>query len=335
MRATEALWQGRTVRSEGVGSVALSWEGVSASFSVIGASSVSAILSSSLLGATRFKVFIDGSMTTRLDVNPSAGAERHVLAAGLARETIHTIVFWYIVDPVSISWPVVSPGNVTVLLFATDGSFGPPVPTLTRRLLIIGDSISAGNQIDEATCAADHSGTYEAQLCSSFRANCSTLALSGFGVYQNCCPVLDAIGPMPALVRRALPSDPSVHWDDSLFVPDAIIVHLGTNDVLRFNGTAAWITGFVDAYAQLLVDLMAAYGSNLRLPVFCLMGPMTQQPVPWIQEAMSVGRARGLENLHFINLTAAVDRCNHPGYASHTLMYEQARPIIARALQWD
>jgi hypothetical protein len=120
-----------------------------------------------------------------------------------------------------------------------------------------------------------------------------------------------------------------------MFVPDAILVHLGTNDASRYNGTAAWIRGFVESYAQFLVDLLAAYGNDLRRPVFCLMGPITQQPAPWVEAAVSVARARGLKGLHFINLTAAVNRCNHPGYASHALMYEQARPIIARALQWE
>jgi hypothetical protein len=147
IRATEAIWQGRTIRSEDVGSVTWSWEGVSASFTVVRSSSVSAMISSSMLGSTRFKVFVDERLTTQLDIPPSARPERHSLAAGLSSEAIHTIVVWYIIDPVSIAWPVISPGNLTVLSFATDGTFGPAVRTLTRRLLIIGDSISAGDAL--------------------------------------------------------------------------------------------------------------------------------------------------------------------------------------------
>ncbi len=83
-----------------------------------------------------------------------------------------------------------------------------------------------------------------------------------------------------------------------------------------------------------LVNLTIAHGNNKALPIFCGVGPITHAPEPWVMEAMSQAEAVGLSNLHYINYTAPLDRCGHPDYASHTIMYEQARPIVASVLGW-
>lgn len=180
----------------------------------------------------------------------------------------------------------------------------------------------------------DHSGTYEAQLCSSFNANCTTLAISGFGLYENCCPALENIT-MSSLVPLVIPSDLTTLWDNAAFVPDGIMINLGTNDNARFNGSQAWIDGFVHTYAQFLMNLTATHGNNKNLPIFCTMGPITKQPMEWIQAAVSIAEAKGLTNLHMLNYTTPLDRCGHPDYASHTLMYEQARPLLSQVLGWQ
>ena len=38
---------------------------------------------------------------------------------------------------------------------------------------------------------------------------------------------------------------------------------------------------------------------------------------------------------HAIGQSTPTDRCGHPPYNSHVLMYEQAKPVIAAALGWD
>lgn len=86
--------------------------------------------------------------------------------------------------------------------------------------------ITAGNQIDKATCKPDHQGTYGAKLCEDFGANCTTTAISGKGLYANCC---DTNVTMDVLARLSLPGRQDMLFNDDDFVPDAVMINLGTN----------------------------------------------------------------------------------------------------------
>ena len=275
--ATRAVWQGRTVRDEGAGTVAFSWEGTQAAFTLQSATAVSAVLSVSLVHATSFHVYVDGALTGTVDVSPSGEAKSYQLAAGL-QPGAHTVVLWYIMDPIALSWPKISPGNITVSSFETDGSFGATPPALTRRLQIVGDS---------------------------------------------------------TMVGLTIPGDLGSAWDNAAFVPDAVLINLGTNDNARYNGTQEWVDGFVTTYAQFLVNLTVTHGNNKALPIFCTVGPITHQPVPWIRAAMEIAEGKGLTNLHFFNYTTPTDKCGHPDYVAHEVMYQQARPFVATGLGWQ
>merc|ERR1711920_1160153 len=96
-------------------------------------------------------------------------------------------------------------------------------------------------QINKADCKPDHSGTYGALLCEHFEANCSTLAISGKGIYQNCC---DADVTMSELYKRIIVGDPSSLYNDRDFMPDAVLLNLGTNDEGHAQGSAEWIEAF-------------------------------------------------------------------------------------------
>merc|ERR1711957_499033 len=120
--------------------------------------------------------------------------------------------------------------------------------------------ITAGNQIDAGDCLPDHSGTYGAKLCEHFAANCTTLAISGKGIYQNCC---DDDVTMSELYRRSIVGDPMSIYNDQEFVPDAVLLNLGTNDQGHAHGSAEWIEGFTQTYAEFLLNLTKVH-RNLR-----------------------------------------------------------------------
>jgi hypothetical protein len=106
----------------------------------------------------------------------------------------------YIADPITLSWPNLPAfDRQTTHAFRVGGGGGgggvsaavitpqPPVNKQQRRIDIYGDSITAGNQINPATCDHDWSGTYGKLLCEDFGANCTCQAISGKGIYHNCC----------------------------------------------------------------------------------------------------------------------------------------------------
>ncbi len=70
---------------------------------------------------------------------------------------------------------------------------------------------------------------------------------------------------------------PTLLFDDSTFVPDAVLLNLGTNDQ-NHNTGPAWVQGFVNTYADFLVNLTIVH-ANPKLPIFCGVGPITQECV--------------------------------------------------------
>lgn len=328
---TVGTWVGRTLRDESLGTVSFLWEGVQASVMVSNSTTVSVTLAS-YLARGFFRVYVDSvTDSSLLPISPSA-AYPVTLAQGLDPAVPHLITLYYITDPITMTWPKLpSPGtSVVVLGFEADGDFAPPSPPLSRRLLVIGDSISAGNQINATTCMDDHSGTYTRHLCDLFGANCTTLAISGIGLYENCAP-LHGLPTMPLLSTRVFVGDESSVWNTTSFAPSGLILALGTNDQGNANGTA-WTAAFSKTYADFLVELSATYGA--AMPIFAAVGPITHDYYPWVMDAIAQASSRGVHNVHPVNFTTPVDKCGHPDYSSHSLMADQAAPIISAVLGW-
>ena len=330
--ATAAIWQGRTLRNEQAGAVAFSWEGVQASFTVSQASSVTMIVSSTFPhGASKFHVLVDKVLHSNVSVVGGSRSVSVQLLSNLDRSTSHVVTLWSITDPIALTWPNLPPASLEIESFSSDGLFLLPPQPKTRRLKIIGDSITAGNQIDKASCQPDHWGTYGAKLCRYFDANCTTLAISGKGLFENCC---DNNVTMVELAKRVVVGDASSIFNEDLFVPDAILLNLGTNDQGRNNGTAAWVAGFVAAYADYLVSL-AAMHHNPALPIFCGVGSITHDYNDWVVQAMAAAAARGLRSLHLVNYTSVLVGCGHPGWVGHQQMFDVAQPILSMVLGWQ
>ena len=144
--ATGAQWQGRTVRDESAGSVTFLWEGVQALVRVQGATSVSMVASASLARWSMARIYVDGVATSPNVTFVGGSRATFVLASGLDSSTQHDVIVYFIEDPIVMSWPVLPSGALTAWSFSTDGAFAPPPAPRVRRLLIVGDSITAGAQ---------------------------------------------------------------------------------------------------------------------------------------------------------------------------------------------
>ncbi len=352
--SSHILWQGRKA-SNSDGSVSFDWEGVAAYFSVSGASTVSAFFSSTFLekpqeerppSSPRFlqdstfpkfgvyRIFVDGQRTADVTVFPGAGEQ--VLVTNLDTSTTHNVSLYYSTDPVFNTWPnVMCPGCVqTVANISTDGTFLPAQQERERRILILGDSITAGNAIYRPLCANasgdDLSASYGALLCDDFGANCTTLAVSSKGIYENCCDSLNTT--MKDFVLRRFAQDPSSVYDWTEFSPDVVLVNLGTNDSGHDSGPS-WVANFTNTYVNLLVNL-TVWLNNPSLPIFCGVGPITERYMPWVLSAMSLAANEGVQT-HLLNFTGPeLDGCGHPGPVGHRQMYEIARPIISQVMGW-
>jgi hypothetical protein len=199
-------WQGRTQRDEATGNVRYSWAGVSFHFTVEGATGASMEYSSTFdKGAAELRVYVDNKLANNITFANNASKTKVDLVTGLDASK-HTISGIYITDPVTLSWNTLPNHAQTALGFLSDGTIQtqPPIDPAQRRFDIYGDSITAGNQINSDTCQPDWAGTYGKLLCEDFSANCTCAAISGKGIFHNCC---DDDVTMNVLGLRLLPGD--------------------------------------------------------------------------------------------------------------------------------
>jgi hypothetical protein len=98
----------------------------------------------------------------------------------------------------------------------------------------------------------------------------STVAWSGKGVACNYGDdASSCTDPLPTYYERILPDQATPAWDFSKFVPDAVVVNLGTNDLS--TSTDPTQAEFEGAYRALLETIRSKYPDA---HILCTNGPM-------------------------------------------------------------
>lgn len=192
-------------------------------------------------------------------------------------------------------------GPLTLRGFELTGTALLPVAPKRRRLEFVGDSVTCGYGADVATTtpdayhftAANEDGwnAFAAVAARELDAEQSVVCASGRGMYR---AFEGAIRPsVPALWERLTPEqEPLVRWEPSRFVPDAVIVNLGTND---FSPGGVDADAYEHAATAFLTRLRAVYP---RAVLIAALGPMLSDDWPPGERAWSMARRR---------LTAAVE----------------------------
>lgn len=186
-------------------------------------SSVSVQLNDS--GGNQFTVLVDSMEQPVLKAQ--AGSHTYTLAQGLGAGRHEVALYRRTEASLGVT-------TFEAFDFGAEGVLLAPPPPKTRRLEIIGDSITCGygNEGADTSCgfSADtenHYLTYGAIAARTLEAELSTVAWSGKGVVNNYDT--DTTNPMPSLYDRVLPDDANSRWDFSV-KPHAVIINLGTND---------------------------------------------------------------------------------------------------------
>jgi lysophospholipase L1-like esterase len=261
-------------------------------------------------------------------------------------------------------------GVVTLLSLSSDGVFVRPVlpnTMATRRLVFVGDSITAGTNLRRpigdpaygipmapstpiSGIMDDYPLTYQAQLCQAFGANCSTIAYGGKGMFKNCC---DEGTTMPEYFQQRLTSEPLSDYRYAFgadgFVPDAVVIALGTNDFAHCRTkpcTADFLAGYVKTYVQFMQNVTRWYGKP-EIEFFCGIGPITvnyeNSTRAAVQQAVALGLKATLVDMQacarpFPGGATVQGFCNgtatHPGIVGHRRMYEMSYQIIGDKLGW-
>lgn len=192
-------------------------------------------------GADQMEVVIDGAAPTTVTL--SAAKDSYEIAIGLA-DGEHDVVITKMTEPQVGTAQLVG-------LVPTGGALVPtPVPAATRRIEMIGDSITAGYGIlgpngDCGFSAATESepAAWGAIAAKEVSADRSIVAWSGIGVWRDNGGGTNE--QMPERYDRAIATEASSTWTHGTFAPDAVVVNLGTNDFAQGNPGQPFETAYV------------------------------------------------------------------------------------------
>jgi len=182
-------------------------------------------------------------------------------------------------------------GTFRVTDVTTDGMFGAVPPTPRRKIEIVGDSISVGYGLDgtlpctDSAALQDNPKTYGAVAAAALEADYSVVAWSGKGAIRNYASTPPADQDLvPELYTRYGANDP----DDSFtfppaWVPDAVVINLGTNDFSYLHVRDPLNT---TAYTSAMVAFVRSIHAHYpRTEFFLMSSPMLNDNYPTTADA--------------------------------------------------
>lgn len=289
---------------------------------------------------------VDGGAPRLLEVSPHT--ERYELVSGLT-SAVHEVELFKRGE--GSPGGNLGAGNAQLLGVIVHGQELLPVRRPVRRLEFIGDSITCGygDEASTMTPADVHFSTrgsnghlaYGAVTAELLGARYMAVAYSGRGVSRN---YAGGGGPLlPELYLSSVPDDPqAAPWQPEQYVPDAVIVNLGTND---FSTPGVDRTSFVSGYAAFLERLRQYYP---HAALIAALGPMLSDSYPpgeqaWTHAREDVGaalaarRAAGDGNLHLVVFepqTGPWGEDWHPSAATHRKLAVQLSEELRKILGW-
>lgn len=210
-------------------------------------------------GNNVFEVVLDGKHSV---LTLQSGMKKYPLGTGLSAGA-HDVLLYRRTEA--------SFNETTFNGFDVPSSAYLPATVAKHRLEVIGDSISAGygnegtNPCQFMAATENQYLSYEAIAARAVDAELYTEAWSGIGMLHNYEG--STTDQMPVRYLRTLPDRATSVWDFSKFVPEAVVINLGTNDFSKGDPGA----DFQTAYLKFVSDLRGHYPSAR---FFLAVGPM-------------------------------------------------------------
>jgi lysophospholipase L1-like esterase len=242
-------------------------------------------------------------------------------------------------------------GTFRITNVTTDGTLVPSVAP-TRKIEIIGDSISVGYGLDgvlpctDSALLQNNPKTYGAVAAQALGADYSVVAWSGKGLIRNYASnPPDTQPPMPVLYTRygANDEDDSFTFPSS-WVPDAVVINLGTNDFSYLDvREPVNPDDLITALSDLVESIHAQYEDA---QFFLVSSPLLSDYWPTVEDAQKTTHLRVLETvterldtlkIHIVDWpTQGSDvGCDyHPNEATQAQGAELLVTAIQQALGW-
>lgn len=238
--------------------------------------------------------------------------------------------------------------KIGVISISADGEIIPTEPVSDRRIEFVGDSITCGFGIEaEHTCdgfrtAQENSRINYASLTAQhFNAEYNLVSWTSIGVYSNSVKedvdVPDDSWTMPKIYFHTDKAtdgwtgnweNPEM-WDFSRFVPQLIVVNLGTNDKDFTRGIAERTEAFEAAYIKFISDIRK---NNPDSYILCTLGAMGQELCPQVESSV---KKLGDEKISFMAFDVQLESDGigaegHPNAVTHRKMADRLIKEIER-----
>jgi lysophospholipase L1-like esterase len=260
-----------------------------------------------------FDVVLDGVVQPMLK---TTGASSYSVASGLDAGVHDVLVF---------QRDEADDGSTQFLGFdfGGGGQLLPPVLARPHRIEMIGDSITAGfcdettnAQVQFTPATENEYIAYGPLTARALNADIHVVAWQGRGLYRNLGGTTTET--VSILWARTIPTDMASHWDPSQWVPDAVVINLGTND---YNSGPDPSTAFEATYLQFVTQLRNVYPGAF---IFCAVGPMLggtsyASAKEAINDVISTRQAAGDSRLELVEFQQSTAAQTDPGVGARAI----------------
>lgn len=206
-----------------------------------------------------------------------------------------------------------------------------------KRLLVIGDSITAGYGVEGTTpsChyALDTSNqqlTYAALAANNVRADLQVIAWSGIGAWRSYGEKTPVNPTILNRYPRTLADNANSLWDSTQYTPDAILINIGTNDY--------WEGSVQDDYRLAIQKLIAMVQRDYAGKViYLIVSPMLKNKLHDAQKQTL--KTLEQKNVKVLDLGEINDAegfgCDyHPNTITHARLAENLTQHLKTELNW-
>jgi len=224
------------------------------------------------------------------------------------------------------------------LILEDGGKLLPPPSAPAHRIEIIGDSFTVGYGNEGPAECRDlrpYENSYMAYGPIAGRmlnAEVRLIAVSGTGMVRNWAePKAESANPMPSFYDRAVQNDAASRWDFLSWIPEAVVINLGTNDFSTEPRTKP--ETYTARYHEFIKRVLGYYPGAA---VFCMaQPPFTDLAKKVVEEE----NAAGNKPVYFVGYKHNGDvygyGCSlHPTVASHAQFAQTLAAALREKLGW-
>jgi len=246
--------------------------------------------------------------------------------------------------------------TVGIQEIAVDAADGiKPTPPKLHTIEFIGDSITCGYGIDDeyelhsfSTATEDVTKAYAYLTAEQLQADYSMVSYSGYGIITGFTEndqkltthlipdYYEKVGKSEGEFEDILlPQE--IRWDFNKFVPDLIVINLGTNDDSYTKDDVGKQTEYAQEYVEFLKMVRL---NNPNTPILCTLGIMGDRLYPYVEQAVkNYSQETGDSNITSMKFDVQLEADGyaadfHPSQVTHRKAAQKLTSQIRGLLKW-